>query len=380
MVRVLLDATVDSTDGIGRYTRWVAGGLSRAAPPDIDVVVRPASVARRYSRAAGRELLSRATDAHADLVHLLDYRVPVTAAPELATIVTVHDVLRVLYPDLCYSDADFAARSGEEGLADLRDVVADLREVAAFPAGRSLASAHEEYLGRMLALAVTRAERVITPTATVASALCGVTPAKDKVFVSSWGVDHLPAASGAAPPGVPDRYVLYVGQARQHKGLPALLAAVTLAAPRHGGLALMLAGRDFTPAGPAARSAAHAVGDHRVVALGEVSDAVLAQLYTGATALVHLADHEGFGFPPLEALAHGCPVLAADIPVLRETLGPHAVFADRHDPEDVITRLEELIAVDGPVPRAERVAWAHRFQWSRHVDDLLACYRQLGSR
>lgn len=93
--------------------------------------------AGRYSQAEGAELLGRAIESRADLVHTLDYRVPVTAAVEIPTIVTVHDVLRILDPTLCYSDTDFASRFGAEGLAGLRDAVGDLREVAAFPARRA---------------------------------------------------------------------------------------------------------------------------------------------------------------------------------------------------------------------------------------------------
>jgi glycosyltransferase involved in cell wall biosynthesis len=109
-----------------------------------------------------------------------------------------------------------------------------------------------------------------------------------------------------------------------------------------------------------------------------VPDAALAVLYTRATALVHLADHEGFGFPPLEALALGCPVVASDSPVLRETLGPHAAFADPGNPDDVANCVDHVIATDGPAARAGRTGWARRFRWRCHVDELLCCYRQLG--
>jgi hypothetical protein len=63
---------------------------------------------------------------------------------------------------------------------------------------------HEEYLGRTLALAVSRADCVITPTVTVARQLCDIVPARDKLCVSPWGVDHLPTATGPLPAGIPD--------------------------------------------------------------------------------------------------------------------------------------------------------------------------------
>lgn len=376
-MRVLVDGRVDGADGIGRYTRSVVAGLHSGTRSGVEVtVLRPGTV-RRYSRAEGIELLSCAVGCRADLVHTLDYRVPVTARAEIATIVTVHDVLRVLCPDLCYSDPDFAIRFGEDGLANLREVLADLRDIAAFPIRRVPRGLHEEFLGRMLGLAVGRAEYVITPTVTVARQLCDIVPARDKLHVSPWGVDHLPMAVGSLPAWVPDRYLLYVGQARPHKGLTALLAAVPRTAIYREGAPLVLVGRDFTPGSPAAQMAVSALNTQRVLLLGEVSDGVLVALYTSASALVHLAEHEGFGFPALEALAHGCPVVAADIPVLRETLGPHAAFTDPHDPSGVADRVNDVIATNGPSARAKRTHWAQRFRWRRHIDDLIAYYRRI---
>lgn len=377
-MRVLLDAGVDGADGIGRYSRCVADGLRRGAPPDLALIIHRSNPGTgRYSRAVGHELLEHADTARADLMHLLDYRVPITVAAGPAMIVTVHDVLRVRHPQLCYSDDEFAARSGAQGLAGLRGAVAELRELVAFPVERRPTGMHEEYLGRMLALAVARAERVIVPTFTVAGEVADLLAAPEKLLISPWGVDHLPSPSRTPVPGVSSPYLLYVGQARSHKGLTELLTALSA---RRGTEVLVLAGRDFTPEGAAARSATEALGCDRVVALGEASDAALARLYCGAAALVHLAAHEGFGFPPLEALAHGCPVLAADIPVLHETLGSHASFADRNDPGHVATQLEQLIATDTSASRTERITWARRFRWRRHVDDLLGCYRQVGGR
>lgn len=375
-MRVLIDGRVGGADGIGRYTQSVVAGLSVSKPPDLELTVLHSGAARRYSRAAGDELLSRAVESCAELVHTLDYRVPVTVTAEFRTIVTVHDVLRLLRPDLCYSDADFASRFGEPGFAELCEVVADLRDVAEFPVPRAPESRHEEYLGRMLALAVRRADRVITPTQTVARQLCDVVPVRDKLQVSPWGVDHLPATSDRPPAGVPDGYLLYVGQARPHKGLSALLAAVPRSVHYGDGAALVLVGRDFGRGSPSVRMAARALGSHRVLPLGEVSDHSLAALYAHAAALVHLADHEGFGFPPLEALAHGCPVLASDIPALRETLGSHAAFANPTDLDDVAAQLDDVIAADGPAARAERIRWSRRFRWQPHIESLITCYRR----
>lgn len=376
-VRVLLDGRVDGADGIGRYTRAVISALENLASTGIDVQVLRPTGTRRYCQDEGAELMARARLCRADLIHVLDYRVPVVPDAEIPLVVTVHDVLRVLRPEFCYSDPDFEARFGIEGFTGLQGVTSDLRELAGFPGQGIPASTHEEFLGRMLTLAVHRARALITPTAVVARQLCDIIPAHPKVRVSPWGIDHLPPAGSTFRFDMPPSYLLYVGQARPHKGMPELLEAVARSTAYRDGAHLVLAGRDFAPGSPAAMLAREFLGTHCVHPVGEVSDGELAALYTYAAALLHLSEHEGFGFPPLEALAHGCPVVASDIPVLRETLGHSAAFADPHDPDDVAHRLHDLLAADGPQARADRARWASQFRWQRHAEDLSSCYRSV---
>ena len=71
---------------------------------------------------------------------------------------------------------------------------------------------------------------------------------------------------------------------------------------------------------------------------------------------------EGFGLPPLEALACGTPVLAADIPVLREVLGDQALFVPPLDVEAIAAGIADVTAA--PVGTATtRRDWAARFTW-----------------
>ena len=100
---------------------------------------------------------------------------------------------------------------------------------------------------------------------------------------------------------VPGRYVLAVGTGAAHKNLAALGAAASMLHAR--GVRLAIAGR----ADPAVFRAA---GGAEGVALGRVSDAELRALYENATALLFPSRYEGFGLPPVEAVACGCPVVA----------------------------------------------------------------------
>ncbi len=92
---------------------------------------------------------------------------------------------------------------------------------------------------------------------------------------------------------------------------------------------------------------------------GRVDDSELAWLYAHAERFVFLSLDEGFGLPPLEALAFGCPVLASDIPVLRETLGDRVRYVDPLDRRAIAAALTgEVPRVDpGPLP-----TWAETVQ------------------
>lgn len=367
-MKVLLDGQITGADGIGRFTRQLSDAIDRiSAEEGLDIHVEPADSTPRYSLAEGGRLLDAVRRQRADLLHLLDYRVPLAATP-VPVVVNVHDVLRLRHPEFCYSDDEFTARFGTARMTMLQEATIVLRAKAAWPRGatRCPASWHEEFYGRMVAHAATVASALITPTSTVAFQLSETLGRDARAMVAYYGVDHLPAGRpGRLKPG---SYVLYVGQARPHKGLAEVVEAFHLTAASRRGLRLALVGRDFTAGEPA-------LGPY-VDVIGEVDDADLAGLYQGAAALVHLASHEGFGFTPLEALSCGIPVLAADLPVLRETLGEHARFTDPTDSRATARELDMLLeSGDTPVARQSRVDWAARYTWEGCARRVIACYR-----
>lgn len=366
MIRVLVDGRVQGSDGIGRYTGQLTRELRAQAGDAFRITVLDPTPTPRYTRAEERELAAAARSAGADIVHVLDYRSPPGEVPS-RLIATIHDVLRALHPQFCYTDDAFIARSGRSALDELA-LLADA--IPGYPAGA--ASVHQDYYARMLALTCARADRIIVPTRVVAGHLAAVTGRTDRVEVSAFGADHLAGAGGGSL--VAGRYLLYVGQARAHKGLTALLEAYTMSGAARAGVALAFAGRDFAPGEHGADLVTAALGP-AALPLGEVGDGELALLYTHAEALTHLAEHEGFGFTPVEALAHGTRVIASDIPVLRETLGSHAVFC-QSSPAQVAHAIDDLLAADDtPLLRRSRQQWAARYRWACHAADVLHAYR-----
>ncbi|HWG89439.1 MAG TPA: glycosyltransferase, partial [Candidatus Thermoplasmatota archaeon] len=107
---------------------------------------------------------------------------------------------------------------------------------------------------------------------------------------------------------------------------------------------------------------------------GKVSDTDLRRLYSSADLFVLPTLDEGFGFPPLEAMACGCNVLVSDIPPLRETMGDLATYAPL-TAEGFTKGLEE--ALKRKRPAATLVDHAATFTWRRCAEQTLQAYAAL---
>lgn len=108
--------------------------------------------------------------------------------------------------------------------------------------------------------------------------------------------------------------------------------------------------------------------------------ATLAAVYRRSSLALQPSDAEGFGLPVAEALACGVPVLASDLPVLREVGGPPAEYAPVGDVPSWTSSALRLLA-EAPSAlasrRADGLSHAARFRWTTHVSQLLAIYRSL---
>jgi alpha-1,3-rhamnosyl/mannosyltransferase len=209
---------------------------------------------------------------------------------------------------------------------------------------------------RMRYLAVERASRVIVPTTAVAEeAVAALKLEPARVHVVPEAAD--PAFSPRPPAEVarvraeheiPEDYLVWVGGLRH----PDPRKRVSAMAETARELPLVLVG----DAGPWTRELPD------VILTGSVDDDDLAAIYTGARALVFPSDDEGFGLPTVEALACGTPVVACDIPALREVLGARATFVDPDDLEALMAAAERA---QRPAPEPPAWTWddAARATW-----------------
>ena len=193
--------------------------------------------------------------------------------------------------------------------------------------------------------------------------LDGVVPAQ--AVLQRWGLqgqDFLLAVGSANPTKNLDRLV-QAYSALQRRGLPGLRKLVIVGGSRPR----VFAARSSTADPPG------------VVRTGPLDDASLKALYQQARALVFPSTYEGFGLPPVEAMACGCPVLAARATSIPEVCGDAALYFDPCSLESIGDAIAQLLSDEalGPRLRAAGYRRAASYRWQDAAEQLLAL---LGAR
>lgn len=360
-MQVALDATplLGAVTGIGTFVAGVLQGfhgrpevdvdayclslrgwrnLAAVLPPGVGARARPlpaGPLLRAWRRApfpTADRLLGRA-----DVVHGTNFVVPPTK--RAAAVVTVHDLTAVRYPELC---APVSLR---------------------YP--------------QLVKAAVARGAWVHTPSQFVADETVELlnVPAERVRAVPS-GLAPLAPADSHSPLGHP--YILAIGTIEPRKGFPTLVEAFGRMAGKHPDLRLVIVG----PQGwdQAALDAARDRSGHgdRVLRLGYVDDNRRSALLRDATVFAFPSIYEGFGFPPLEAMAAGVPVVAAAAGSLPEVCGDGALLVPPRDVDALAAALLE--AVEDDSTRARLIAAGHAqvatFDWARTGSGLIDLYRE----
>jgi glycosyltransferase involved in cell wall biosynthesis len=185
--------------------------------------------------------------------------------------------------------------------------------------------------------------------------------AEDRVRPIHLGIDHERFVPGE---GARDGFLLYPALGWPHKNHARLFEAFAVLRDRHPNLELVLTG--YEGATPAAG----------VRALGRVPRDELVRLYQSAAALVFPSLYEGFGQPPLEAMACGCPVACSNAASLPEVCGDAARLFDPTAVEEMVAAVEEVL--DNPEPwRTKGLARAASFTWEATARAHDAVYTEL---
>lgn len=330
--RALLARGVDSLVLAGMHRNALVHDVDRLVGVDVDRI-RPASL-RQVLTKIGDRAIERAwlRTAPTTTVYHKTYFDP-RMARDRPTVVTVHDMIHERYPsDFRRRDVARRAKASSCRSADLVLTVSE--------------TTRRDLL-----------DRVQLP--------------PEKVVVTHLGVrtvaaSAIPRSARAAP------FVLYVGdRASRYKNWPLLLQAMRAA---EADLDLVCFGAPFTSDEISLLRGAGLAGQAST-ACGD--DQVLASYYAHAALLACPSWYEGFGLPPLEAMAHGCPVVASNAGSLPEVLGDHAVFFDPADAEAAAHAIDRVVAEPDGTGRMTVAAKAHAesFTWERTAAVTEAAYR-----
>lgn len=177
-------------------------------------------------------------------------------------------------------------------------------------------------------------------------------------------------------------FVLYVGGHEPRKNVAGVFETMRRYWERHGfGVALRLAGTIESMNGAAAAALNKLPAQAPVEFLGQPTDAELAREYASATALLMLSYAEGFGLPVLEAMAHGCPVIAANRASLPEVVGDAGILVDPDAPDSIVAALEQLI--ENEARRTELIhrglTRARQLSWSVTAEQYARLYVQVAA-
>ncbi|HEX3557356.1 MAG TPA: glycosyltransferase family 1 protein [Thermoanaerobaculia bacterium] len=224
------------------------------------------------------------------------------------------------------------------------------------------------------------ADLLLTPSAAVRQELIEMGVAPHRVRAIHHGTGLVGEGSAAALPGrTPRRYALHVGTVEPRKNVSTLLAAWRLLRPRGADPPpLVLCGGFGWKAEEARREIGAAAAEGWLVHLGYVSAEELAALYRGAEMVALPSFYEGFGLPAVEALQAGVPLVASDLPVLREVAGDAALYAPPDRPDLWADRIGELLAEDGLREELRRrgLERACLFDWGRAAAETARAFHE----
>ncbi len=178
-----------------------------------------------------------------------------------------------------------------------------------------------------------------------------------------------------------DPYVLYVGNIKPHKNLERLIDAFDRL--RRGGgvdrVRLLIIGDEISKY-PGLRRAVHRHKLHKHVRFfGFVPIETLAVLYRLASVFVFPSLYEGFGLPPIEAMACGTPVVTSNVSSLPEVVGDAALLVDPYDPDSIADGMRRVLTSEEVRATlcARGIAQARKYSWQQSIEQVHEIYNEV---
>jgi glycosyltransferase involved in cell wall biosynthesis len=352
--------------GVGHYTFELARSLAAAAPADSFVLISPLPISdlgtlpdnltqltlrrtalnRRWWSVGLPLSLSRSSF---DLFHGTNYEIPFWS--RRPSVVTIHDLSLLLHPE-----------------------------------------AHRPHLVRRARWRLPRmaksASRIITPSESVKSEVCQtfrinpdkvvVTPeAPRSTFKRREGAEVFELRQRL---GIGEDFILFVGTVEPRKNLHRLVEAfdqllrTTSLSPQ-----LVIAGGQGWLMDNFVSVIRQKKFEDRICLTGYLQDEELCALYSSCKAFVYPSQYEGFGLPPLEAMACGAPVITSRIPSISETVGTAARLVDPRDADELSKAIAEMLSDEQTRKHYTEAGFEQvkKFTWEQTAIKTLEVYRQV---
>ena len=368
MIRVALDARLLAYTGAGiaRYVRELATAIPASGEAVKLTLLQSARDHQRprwtvplftppHHRFERLALALEMTRLRLHVAHFPDHIAPHRLMGRWGTVVTIHDLAFELFPEThtaesrrYYGQLRMAAKDVDAVIAVSEHTRQDILRLTAIPAERITTV----YNG------VSRRFRPRSPGS----------PGDDAALRSACGLGQ--------------HYLLAVGTLSPRKNLVTLLEAVAKLPNRHRAVELAVVGEQgWLYDSMLERLRALGLQD-RVRLLGNVGDDELVELYRGASVFVFPSLYEGFALPPLEAMACGTPVIAANAGSIPEVVGGAALLVPSQDAAALASAITDCL--DRPelreLLRARGLTQAVRFSWERCARETVAVYSAVAAR
>jgi len=299
-----------------------------------------------------------------DLIHFPHFNVPILTPGKF--IVTIHDLILTHFPTI-------RATTRSRLVYLLKDLAYRLVIFSALHRAQRIITVSRFTRDDIISRFRIKAEKIIVTYEGVANLSKG----RDSLFVAK-----LDSQEALAQYHIPHNFLLYVGNAYPHKNLEVLLRVFSRLHARQSELHLVLVGKiDYFY--ERIQAVARSLNlwqsgnlNSPVIFSGYVADAQLEIFYAEARAYIFPSLYEGFGLPPLEAMAKGCPVASSDRASLPEILGEAALYFKPDDEDDMLNKIKVVLADDERRADLKQrgLAQVKKYNWWQCAYETLAVY------
>jgi len=370
-MRIGIDARALGWAGLGRYSRNLLKNITENDNENDYVVFAPKSFADElnnlprtrfvpvtssyYSLREQTVFLAAILQEKIDLMHFLHFNAPIFYRRPF--VVTIHDLTRFF-----------------------------------FPAQKNNGQFHQWAYEEVFRSAVLHSTKIIAVSEHTRSDLVRYFPqVTGKTSVAYEGVDgevfkqegnELVEKENLAKIGITTPYLLFVGVWMTHKNLPRLLLAFRKVKAEGYAGKLVITGEGLEHHVNVGQLAKELGLENDVVLPGRVSDEMLPILYRQAQMLVFPSLYEGFGLPPLEAMACGTPVAASRTSSIPEILGEAAVYFDPYSVEDIAESINKILLEEGLKEKMVDLGLlqAKNFNWKKCARETLGVYNTVSEK